>query len=71
MEMEGKMDLIKLLTELNGVTIINKLEGNENTKNMCMLKKVAKKLENNGIGKFDFTSNDTFEKSVSDFLSDF
>lgn len=71
MELKEKIELIKLLTELNGIMIVNKLEGKDIKKNFERVKVVAKKLSEEGIGNFDFTSEEKFEKSVNDFLSDF
>ena len=71
MEIREKMELIKLLAELNGMIIVNKLEEKNNEENFERMKKVAKKLSEEGIGNFDFTSNEKFEVSVNDFLSEF
>lgn len=71
MELKEKIDLIKLLTELNGMIIVDKLEGKDVKENFERIKKVAKKLSDEGIGNFDWTSDEKFEKSVNDFLVDF
>ena len=69
MEMKEKMELIKLLTELNGLTIVDKLNGKENKENHERIKKVAKKLSEEGIGDFDFSSDEKFEESLNNFLA--
>jgi len=69
MEMKEKMELIKLLTELNGLMIVNKLDGKEDNKNYEKIKKVAKKLSEEGIGNFDFSSDEKFEESLNNFLA--
>jgi len=69
MEMKEKMELIKLLTELNGLMIVNKLDGKEDNKNYERIKKVAKKLSEEGIGNFDFSSDEKFEESLNNFLA--
>ncbi len=71
MENKEKMELIKLLSELNGMIIVNKLEGKDITQNFERVKKVAKKLSEEGIGEFDFSSDENFEESLNKFLTDF
>lgn len=71
MENKEKIELIKLLSELNGMIIVNKLEGKDISQNFERVKKVAKKLSEEGIGEFDFTSDEKFEESLNKFLTDF
>lgn len=68
MNIEEKMNLIKILTELSGQMIINKLEVRDNTEVLSKAKKVAEKLSKEGVGDFDFTSDEKFEESLNDFL---
>ena len=68
MKTDEKVQMIKLLTELNGLIIEKRLVGKSDQKNIEMAKKVAKSLEENGIGKFDFSSDEKFNESLSDFL---
>jgi hypothetical protein len=67
MSNDEKLSLIKLLTEINGLMIINKLEMKDNSTLLVKAKKVAKKLQEENIGTFNFTTDETFEKSINDF----
>lgn len=73
MEIKEKMELIKLLSELHGLIVVNKLECNNEimNENLIRAKKVAKKLFDEGIGKFDFSSDEKFEETLNDFMGDF
>ena len=68
MSTEEKMELIKLLTEMHGLVVINKLEGKNNNEMLEKCKKAAERLQSEGIGVFDFSSDEKFEESLSDFL---
>ncbi len=68
MSSDEKLDLIKLLTEINGLMIVNKLEMKDNSTLLDKAKKVARALEKENIATFDFTTDETFEKSINDFL---
>ena len=68
MSIDEKLDLIKLLTEMNGLMIVNKLEGKDSTELLVKIKKVAKKLSEEGLGTFDFTSDEKFLESLNNFL---
>lgn len=71
MEIKEKINLIKMLSELNGIIIVNKLEGEDYSKNFQRMKEVAKTLSDEGVGEFDFSSDENFEKSLTEFLKDF
>lgn len=68
METNEKMELIKLLTEISGLMTINKLEMKDSSDLLSKAKKVAQKLSEEGIGEFDFTSDEKFNESLNDFL---
>ena len=70
MENKEKLELINMLCSLNGLIITSKLEGTDIKDNIERAKKVAAKLMEEGIGKFDFSSDEKFEISLSDFLAD-
>lgn len=73
MEIKEKMECIKLLSELHGLIVINKLESKNKImkENMERAKIVAKKLSDEGVGKFDFSSDEKFEETLNDFMGDF
>ena len=71
MEIKEKMEIIKLLSDLNGMIIVHKLQGKDTTENFERAKKVAKKLSEEGIGNFDFSSDEAFEESLNNFLTEF
>ena len=68
MSNDEKLNLIKLLTEINGLMIVNKLEMKDNSDLLLKAKKIAEKLSEEKIGNFDFSSDDKFEESLNDFL---
>ena len=68
MDNDEKLNLIKLLTEINGLMIVNKLEMKDNSDLLLKAKKIAEKLSEEKIGNFDFSSDDKFEESLNDFL---
>ena len=68
MNIDEKMNLIKTLTDLSGQMIVNKLEGKENNETLSKAKEIANKLSKEGIGDFDFTSDEKFEESLNNFL---
>jgi len=71
MNNDEKLSLIKRLTELNGLMIVNKIEMNNNSENLLQARKIAKKLSDEGIGDFDFSSDEKFEESLNTFLTEF
>ena len=71
MDINEKVELIKLLSDLNGMIIVHKLEGKDTQENFERAKKVAKKLSDEGIGNFDFSSDESFKESLNDFLTEF
>jgi len=68
METNEKMEIIKLLTKIQGLMIIKKLENKDNAELLKKAKVAAKKLSEEGIGNFDFSSDEKFEESLNDFL---
>ena len=71
MNNEEKIKFIRGLAELNGKIIALKLEDKDYSKVLEDCKKTAKVLLHNEVGNFDFSSDEAFEKSMTDFLSDF
>ena len=69
MGIEEKMGLIKRILELNGESIMAKLEGNgEKYKEIFNEeKRLAKEVSKEGIFEFDFSSDEAFSKSMSEF----
>ncbi len=68
METNEKMEIIKLLTEMQGLIVVNKLEMKDSSDLLNKAKIAAKKLSEEGIGNFDFSSDEKFEESLNDFL---
>lgn len=68
MDINEKMKLIELLSEMEGLMIVNKIERKDNRDFLSKAKKVAERLSSEGIGKFDFSSDEKFEESLSNFL---
>lgn len=73
MNVEEKMQLIRELIELNDTLILDKLENNNNqsTDTLDKIKVIAKRLSDEGIGEFDFTSDNKFIESLNNFFTNF
>lgn len=71
MDNKEKIKFIKGLAELNGKIMVLKLENKDYSEVLQNCKKAAKLLSLNGVGSFDFSSDEAFEASMTDFLSDF
>lgn len=68
MSNEDKLKFIRGFSELNGKYIVLKLQGKDYSKVLEDCKKTATVLLHNGIGNFDFSSDEAFDKSMADFL---
>ena len=70
MNNETKLKFIRGLSELNGKLITLKITGDDYSKVLEDCKKTALVLIDNGIGKFDFTSDEAFEESMTNFFEE-
>lgn len=70
MNVETKLKFIRGLSELNGKIITLKLTGEDYSKVLEDCKKTAMVLMNNGVGEFDFTSDEAFEESMTNFFEE-
>lgn len=70
MDIDTKLKFIRGLSELNGKVIALKLAGEDYSEILEDCKKAAKVLMNNGVGEFDFSSNEAFEESMTNFFKE-